>query len=179
VGQLRFGTDGVRGRALTELTIDYVGSLGRAAAEALGRGEWLIGRDTRESGPALEQALVDGLHAAGADVTRLGVLPTPALAYLSGRHGAPAAMITASHNPYTDNGVKIFAAGGLKLTDEVEQAIETSMWALVALRHRSGGRARCVLRLPRRVDIARFPRRHEGRTRLRQWGDVRGCAESR
>ena len=127
MGQLRFGTDGVRGRALTELTIDYVGSLGRAAAEVLGRGEWLIGRDTRESGPALEQALVDGLHEAGADVTRLGVLPTPALAYLSGRHAAPAAMITASHNPYADNGVKIFAAGGLKLTDDVERAIETSM----------------------------------------------------
>jgi phosphoglucosamine mutase len=123
---------------LTELTIDYVGSLGRAAAEALGRGEWLIGRDTRESGPALEQALVDGLHAAGADVTRLGVLPTPALAYLSGRHGAPAAMITASHNPYTDNGVKIFAAGGLKLTDEVERAIETSMWALPESSSHSG-----------------------------------------
>ncbi len=138
MGQLRFGTDGVRGRALTELTIDYVGSLGRAAAEVLGRGEWLIGRDTRESGPALEQALVDGLHAAGADVTRLGVLPTPALAYLSGRHAAPAAMITASHNLYADNGVKIFAAGGLKLTGDVEGAIETSMEPLQQSSSHSG-----------------------------------------
>ncbi len=138
MGQLRFGTDGVRGRALTELTTDYVGSLGRAAAEVLGRGEWLIGRDTRESGPALEQALVDGLHAGGADVTRLGVLPTPALAYLSLRHVAPAAMITASHNAYTDNGVKIFAAGGLKLTDDVERAIEKSMMPLPPESSRSG-----------------------------------------
>jgi phosphoglucosamine mutase len=127
VGQLRFGTDGVRGQALTELTTEYVGSLGRAAAEVLGGGEWLIGRDTRESGPVLEQALIDGLRAGGAQPTSLGVLPTPALAYLSVRHAAPAAMITASHNPYRDNGVKIFAAGGAKLTGEIERAIETAM----------------------------------------------------
>ena len=117
----------MRGRALTELTTDYVGSLGRAAADVVGRGEWLVGRDTRESGPVLEQALVDGLRDAGAEPVRLGVLPTPALAYLSARHAAPAAMITASHNLYHDNGVKIFDAGGLKLTDEIERAIETAM----------------------------------------------------
>ena len=127
MGQLRFGTDGVRGRALTELTTDYVGSLGRAAADVVGRGEWLVGRDTRESGPVLEQALIDGLRDAGAEPVRLGVLPTPALAYLSERHAAPAAMITASHNTYHDNGVKIFASGGLKLTDEIERSIETAM----------------------------------------------------
>ncbi|MEP7113210.1 MAG: phosphoglucosamine mutase [Ilumatobacteraceae bacterium] len=127
MGQLRFGTDGVRGQALTELTTDYVGSLGRAAAEVLGGGKWLVGRDTRESGPALEQALIDGLCAGGAVPIRLGVLPTPALAYLSARDVAPAAMITASHNPYRDNGVKIFAAGGLKLTTEIEQAIEAAL----------------------------------------------------
>ncbi|MEY2580478.1 MAG: phosphoglucosamine mutase [Ilumatobacteraceae bacterium] len=138
MGQLRFGTDGVRGRALTELTTDYVSSLGRAAAEVLGGGEWLIGRDTRESGPALEQALVDGLHAGGADVTRFGVLPTPALAYLSVRHAAPAAMITASHNAYADNGVKIFLPGGLKLTDDVERAIEAAMIPLPPAPSRSG-----------------------------------------
>jgi phosphoglucosamine mutase len=127
VGQLRFGTDGVRGQALTELTTDYVGQLGRAAAEVLGGGEWLIGRDTRESGPALEQALIDGLRAAGGTPVPLGVLPTPALAYLSARDAMPAAMITASHNPYRDNGVKIFAAGGAKLSEEVEQAIEAAL----------------------------------------------------
>ncbi len=117
----------MRGRALTELTTDYVGSLGRAAAEVLGRGEWLVGRDTRESGPVLEQALIDGLRDAGAEPVRLGVLPTPALAYLSDRHAAPAAMITASHNTFHDNGVKIFASGGLKLTDEIERAIEAAL----------------------------------------------------
>ncbi|MEO8267047.1 MAG: phosphoglucosamine mutase [Ilumatobacteraceae bacterium] len=127
MGQLRFGTDGVRGRALTELTTDYVGRLGRASAEVMGRGEWLVGRDTRESGPALEQALVDGLRAAGAEPLRIGVLPTPALAFLSVRDAAPAAMLTASHNPYRDNGVKIFAAGGLKLTGSTEQAIEAAL----------------------------------------------------
>jgi phosphoglucosamine mutase len=127
VGHLRFGTDGVRGRALTELTTDYVASLGRAAAEVLGRGDWLVGRDTRESGPALEQALVDGLREGGATPIRVGVLPTPAVAFLSARRACPAAMITASHNPYGDNGVKIFAAGGLKLGDETERAIEAAI----------------------------------------------------
>ena len=127
MGQLRFGTDGVRGQALTELTTDYVGSLGRAAAEVLGGGEWLIGRDTRESGPALEQALIDGLRSGGAVPKSLGVLPTPALAYLSLSHRAPAAMITASHNPYRDNGVKIFDVGGAKLTSEIERAIEAAL----------------------------------------------------
>jgi phosphoglucosamine mutase len=129
VGQLRFGTDGVRGQALTELTTDYVGALGRAAAEVIGGGDWLIGRDTRESGPALEQALIDGLRAGGAVPRSLGVLPTPALAYLSLSHAVPGAMITASHNPYQDNGVKIFGAGGAKLTNEIERAIEAAIGA--------------------------------------------------
>ena len=117
----------MRGQALTELTTEYVGRLGRASAQVMGRGEWLVGRDTRESGPVLEQALVAGLRDGGAEPVCVGVLPTPALAYLSGRDGAPAAMLTASHNPYRDNGVKIFAAGGLKLTDGIEQAIEAAL----------------------------------------------------
>jgi phosphoglucosamine mutase len=127
VGQLRFGTDGVRGKAFDELTVDYVGALGRAAADVLGGGRWLTGRDTRESGPALEQALIDGLRAAGGEPTSVGVLPTPALAFLSARDSAPAAMITASHNTYRDNGVKVFAAGGAKLTADIEQAIEAAL----------------------------------------------------
>ncbi|MGZ4722651.1 MAG: phosphoglucosamine mutase [Ilumatobacteraceae bacterium] len=127
MGQLRFGTDGVRGKAFDELSTDYVASLGRAAADVLGAGDWLVGRDTRESGPALEQALIDGLHSGGAKASRTGVVPTPALAHLSVRHGVPAAMITASHNPYQDNGVKIFASGGQKLTGEIEQAIEAAL----------------------------------------------------
>ena len=129
MGQLRFGTDGVRGRALTELTTDYVASLGRAAADVMSSGDWLLGHDTRESSSILEQALMDGLAAGGAVPLQAGVVPTPALAYLSALRGVPAAMITASHNPWQDNGVKIFAPGGLKLTDETERAIEAAMRA--------------------------------------------------
>jgi len=127
---LKFGTDGVRGEALTELTTEYVAGLARAAATVLGGGEWLIGRDTRESGPALEAALVAGLSAAGATPVPVGVVPTPALAWLSAQRGCPAAMITASHNPWHDNGVKIFAPGGVKLADEVERAIESALTPL-------------------------------------------------
>jgi len=121
---LKFGTDGVRGVALTELTADFVAALALAATEVLGAGRWLIGRDTRESGQALEAAVASGLVAGGAEPVSVGVVPTPALAWLAERHGLPAAMITASHNPWTDNGVKVFAAGGTKLTDDVERAIE-------------------------------------------------------
>ena len=117
----------MRGTAFVDLTTEYVGSLGRAAGEVLGGIGWLTGRDTRESGPALEQALINGLRAAGRAPVSLGVLPTPALAFLSARDAWPAAMITASHNPYLDNGVKIFAAGGAKLTGEIEQAIEAAL----------------------------------------------------
>jgi phosphoglucosamine mutase len=149
VGQLRFGTDGVRGWALTELTTDYVASLGRAAAEVMGSGDWLIGRDTRESGPMLEDALTDGLAASGAVPLHAGVLPTPALAYLSALHSVPAAMITASHNPWQDNGVKIFAPGGLKLSDATERAIEASMRARVDVSMQSN-RAHTVTTAPYR-----------------------------
>ena len=124
---LRFGTDGVRGVALTELTPSFAARLGRAAAEVVGTGRWIIGRDTRESGPVLEAAVAAGLRAAGAEPVSAGVLPTPALAWLSQTLGVPAAMITASHNPWTDNGVKVFAAGGLKLGDDVEEAIEAAL----------------------------------------------------
>ena len=121
---LRFGTDGVRAEALTVLTTEYVASLARAAAQVLGGEEWLVGRDTRESGPVLEAAVVNGLHSAGVTPRSLGVVPTPALAWMSAEMGVPAVMITASHNPWHDNGVKVFAPGGLKLSDEVERSIE-------------------------------------------------------
>ncbi|MCB1000958.1 MAG: phosphoglucosamine mutase [Acidimicrobiales bacterium] len=124
---LRFGTDGVRGRAFTELTTTYAERLGRAAASVLGGGDWLIGRDTRESGPALQQAFASGLRAGGASPRSVGVAPTPALAHLSAERRVPAAMITASHNPWHDNGIKIFAAGGTKLPDDVERAIEAAL----------------------------------------------------
>jgi phosphoglucosamine mutase len=129
-GVLRFGTDGVRGHALTELTTTYVGSLGRAAASVLGDGRWVVARDTRESGPQLVGALIAGLGDGAVD---LGVLPTPALAYWSQRLGVPGAMVTASHNPWHDNGVKIFAAGGTKLSDDLERAIEAALGAEVAV----------------------------------------------
>lgn len=124
---LRFGTDGVRGRALSELTEADVAAVSRAAATVLGAGRWLVGRDTRESGPALEAAVACGLRAAGAAPESVGVVPTPALAVLSAAWGCPAAMITASHNPYHDNGVKFFAPGGAKLSDETERAIEAAV----------------------------------------------------
>ncbi|HZQ28287.1 MAG TPA: phosphoglucosamine mutase [Acidimicrobiales bacterium] len=127
---LRFGTDGVRGVANAELTPELVLSLGRAAARVLGPADrFLVGRDTRLSGPLLQAALAAGLAAEGVTVVDLGVLPTPAVAFASAQHGCPAAVLSASHNPYTDNGVKFFAAGGRKLTDEVEQRLEAAMSA--------------------------------------------------
>jgi phosphoglucosamine mutase len=124
VASLTFGTDGVRGVANTELTPELVLSLGRAAARVLGRGPWLVGRDTRISGPALAAALSAGLAAEGASVVDIGVLPTPAVAAACDARDLPGAMISASHNPFADNGVKLFAAGGRKLTDDVEAEIE-------------------------------------------------------
>ncbi|MGD9996887.1 MAG: phosphoglucosamine mutase, partial [Ilumatobacteraceae bacterium] len=123
---LRFGTDGVRGEALTELTPQFVTSLGRAASNVLASDRWIVGRDTRASGAQLAAAFGAGIDA---EVVDLGVLPTPAVAFWSQRLSVPAAVVTASHNPWTDNGVKIFAAGGLKLTDEVEATIEAELEA--------------------------------------------------
>ncbi|MFM7253655.1 MAG: phosphoglucosamine mutase [Ilumatobacteraceae bacterium] len=124
---LRFGTDGVRGIALTELTTDFAAVLGRAAVDVLGGGRWLVGRDPRESGPALESAVAAGVAARGAESLLAGVLPTPALAWLSSVLDVPAVMVTASHNPWHDNGLKVFAAGGLKLGDDIEQRIEQAI----------------------------------------------------
>jgi phosphoglucosamine mutase len=124
---LRFGTDGVRGVAGTELTAELTTTLGRAAARVLGGPRFLVARDTRLSSSWLEAALAAGLAAEGCDVELLGVLPTPGLAWHADKEGVPAAMISASHNPYHDNGIKLFAAGGTKLTDETESAVELAM----------------------------------------------------
>ncbi|MEA3075906.1 MAG: phosphoglucosamine mutase [Actinomycetota bacterium] len=124
---LTFGTDGVRGVANAELTPELVLSLGRAAARVLGPGPWLLGRDPRISGPMFAAALAAGLAAEGASVVDLGVLPTPAVAATCADQGRPGAMISASHNPFSDNGVKLFAIGGRKLTDEVEALIEAGL----------------------------------------------------
>jgi phosphoglucosamine mutase len=130
---LRFGTDGVRGDAETDLTSPLVVALGRAAARVLGVSEFLVGSDTRESGPRIVADLTRGLAAEGARVTSLGVAPTPAVAFLAQRSGVPAAIVSASHNPWTDNGVKIVTADGRKLPDAVEEAIETEMLSIITL----------------------------------------------
>lgn len=128
-----FGTDGVRGLANRDVTAELALDLSVAAAHILGeRGEFaghrpraVIGRDPRASGEFLEAAVAAGLASAGVDVVRLGVLPTPAVAYLTIALEADfGVMLSASHNPAPDNGIKFFARGGLKLDDEVEDAIE-------------------------------------------------------
>ena len=124
---LKFGTDGVRGAALTELTPELVLALGRAAARTFRPTLCVIARDTRESGPVLEAALSSGLAAEGVDVVLLGVAPTPAAAWISAADSVLGAVISASHNPYQDNGVKLFAPGGRKLTDAEEEALEAEL----------------------------------------------------
>jgi phosphoglucosamine mutase len=116
-----FGTDGVRGVVGEDLTEDLVERLGRAFA-SWRSGPVLIGRDTRSSGPQIEDALVNGLVGAGANVVRGGVLPTPAVALLSEEH---AAVVSASHNPPEYNGVKFFTDAGRKLSDAEEEEVES------------------------------------------------------
>jgi phosphoglucosamine mutase len=127
---LRFGTDGVRGVALSELTEQYVVDLGFAAASVLSLKHVVIGRDTRASGLVLQTALASGLVAGGATVELLGVTPTPAIAFAAAQRGCAGAAVTASHNPYADNGIKIFGLGGIKLTDDQEQLIEAALAAI-------------------------------------------------
>jgi phosphoglucosamine mutase len=124
---LKFGTDGVRGVANAELTPELALALGRAAARVLGGPRFGIGRDTRRSGPLLEAALAAGLAAEGVDVVSLGVAPTPEVAWWSATEGAPAAVVSASHNPFADNGIKLFSAGGRKLTDGAEAELEAEL----------------------------------------------------
>jgi phosphoglucosamine mutase len=126
---VKFGTDGLRGVAGTELTAELALALGRAAARILGGPRFVVGRDTRESGPWLEAAFAAGVAAEGIDVELLGVLPTPGVAWLAAEAGVPAAMISASHNPFHDNGIKLFGAGGRKLSDEVEARLEADLLA--------------------------------------------------
>jgi phosphoglucosamine mutase len=116
-----FGTDGVRGVYGEDLTEDLVERLGRASAHWSGRGRIFVGRDTRASGPALEEAFARGVISAGGNAVLAGVLPTPAVALLSLDLGA---VISASHNPPEYNGVKLFDRDGQKLTDASEEEIE-------------------------------------------------------
>lgn len=124
-----FGTDGVRGVANRELSPELAFSVGRAGAYILtretGAGAIALGRDTRISGDMLEAAVTAGVLSTGVDVWRLGVLPTPAVAYLTRALGAGAGVvISASHNPVEDNGIKFFGANGYKLPDRLEEMIE-------------------------------------------------------
>lgn len=125
-----FGTDGARGVANSELTAELAMNIGRAAAMVLISDEVehptiLIGRDTRLSGDMLEGALIAGLCSVGANVELLGVVPTPAVAYLVKKYNADAGiMISASHNPFEFNGIKIFSSEGCKLPDDLENRIE-------------------------------------------------------
>jgi len=128
---LRFGTDGVRGVANLDLTPELVVALGRAAARVLGVDRFVVGRDTRVSGPMLEAALVAGLTAEGVAVQTLGVVPTPAVAWAAVHHHAAGAVISASHNRYPDNGIKLFTPEGRKLDDDVEAVLEATLDALV------------------------------------------------
>ncbi len=136
-----FGTDGVRGRANEALTAELALDLSVAAAHVVGEAgafnghvpTAVVGRDPRASGEFLEAAVVAGLASAGVNVVRLGVLPTPGVAYLTAHtHADLGVMLSASHNPMPDNGIKFFARGGAKLDDSLEDAIEARMgeiWA--------------------------------------------------
>ena len=125
-----FGTDGIRGRVGEfPITPEFMLKLGWAAGQAFKRdgqrNSVLIGKDTRLSGYMFESALEAGLSAAGVDVRLLGPMPTPAIAYLTRTlHACAGIVISASHNPHYDNGIKFFSAEGCKLADEVEAAIE-------------------------------------------------------
>lgn len=148
-----FGTDGVRGVANVDLTPELAFAVGRAAAHVLnpqGSGRFLIGRDTRLSGEMLEAALVAAICSAGGHPVRAGVLPTPAVAYLTrAQRSAAGVMISASHNPIEDNGIKFFAGDGFKLPDEVEDAIEAAM-------------SRTDLARPSGIDVGRVEELPEG-----------------
>ncbi|HLS02013.1 MAG TPA: phosphoglucosamine mutase [Beutenbergiaceae bacterium] len=131
-----FGTDGVRGLVNKEITAELALALGSAAAGVLQsraaeegrRPKAIIGRDPRLSGDFLNAAISAGITSAGVDVTDLGILPTPALAFLAGSEGADlAVMVSASHNAMPDNGIKFFGPGGYKLDDEVEDAVEVAL----------------------------------------------------
>ncbi|MEX2204574.1 MAG: phosphoglucosamine mutase [Actinomycetota bacterium] len=128
-----FGTDGVRGAFGRDLTTDLARELGRAAVVALARYErgsptFVIGRDTRASGEPLEAALVEGITGAGGDVYLAGVEPTPAIAFLTtGLTASSGIVISASHNPPSDNGIKFFGPLGFKLSDEIEAEIESEV----------------------------------------------------
>jgi phosphoglucosamine mutase len=150
-----FGTDGVRGIAIVEVSPEFVMALGRAVARVLRPSRLVLGRDPRLSGPVLEAAFSAGASAEGVRVEEFGVLPTPALAMIAARESVPAVVVTASHNKYSDNGVKVFAAGGRKLSDAQERAIEAETWRI--LDEGTGP-------IPRNLEVGVVMRRSDGVT---------------
>ena len=151
-----FGTDGIRGRVGEDpITPDFVMKLGWAAGRVLaknGKGPVLIGKDTRISGYMFESALEAGLSAAGVDIRLLGPMPTPGIAFLTRNTRAQAGIvISASHNPFYDNGIKFFASDGTKLPDDIEMDIELELdKSLQSVHSRKLGKARRISDAPRR-----------------------------
>ncbi len=145
-----FGTDGIRGVAGSELTAECGYRLGLAVAEVLteengGKPRILIGKDTRHSGDMFEAAIAAGLCAMGSDVTLLGVVPTPAVAFLvRALHADAGIMISASHNPSEYNGLKVFSGEGYKLSDALEEKIEAIILGEIQVKPVSGARIGCV-----------------------------------
>ena len=127
MAKLKFGTDGVRAVANRDLTPEYAMALGRAVASEVGSGCVLVGADPRRSSPMLAAAVAAGIASAGVDVVDFGCVSTPCLASYSSALGLAAVMISASHNPAADNGLKVFAAGGTKLSDEQQRAVEVAI----------------------------------------------------
>ena len=129
--KMRFGTDGVRGAVGTELTAEVALALGRATARALGPQPYAVGRDTRLSGALIQAALSAGLAAEGGSAIDVGVLPTPGVAFLARHWDVAGAVISASHNPAEDNGVKLFGPGGRKLNIDDEARVEAELQQLL------------------------------------------------
>jgi phosphoglucosamine mutase len=130
--QIRFGTDGLRGKANTELTPELALALGSASAMVLGQPDWFVGWDTRISSTMLASAFAAGVASTGRGITQLGEMPSAGVAYVCRGRSLPGAMVTASHNPYHDNGIKIFGADGRKISDDLEHGIEDVLARLLA-----------------------------------------------
>lgn len=161
VSRRLFGTDGIRGVAnRAPLTPEMIFQLGRAAAyfwrhSTEGKVRVLIGRDTRLSGDILENALITGICSTGVDVLRVGILPTPAIAYLTRQMGVDAGIIiSASHNPFEDNGIKLISREGFKLPDEKEKEIEDILFGGKAESFRPvGSQLGRVIQFPQATDL--------------------------
>ena len=166
IDMLRFGTDGVRGRVGVDLDESHVARLGSAVATAFPGVDIVVGHDGRESGEAWAAAFGAGASALRANVALAGVVPTPAVAHAAKRRQCVGVSITASHNPWHDNGVKVFAPGGRKLTDAEQQNIE-QLW------HASGEIPRANSALPRDAHCA--GEYAESLTTVPGAGDLRGC----